>query len=98
MRNRGLENPKQNDSFHFKSIEHMVLFSKYGSFGKCDRDVLGRVERVRRAKQKGRCGDETVFKETNVSGALAASIFHDNKTEIPILKQFLKTKGITVRI
>ena len=41
---------------------------------------------------------ETVFKETNVSGALAASIFHDNKTEIPILKQFLKTKGITVRI
>lgn len=29
----------QNDSFMFDSIEHMVLFSKYGSFGKCDRDV-----------------------------------------------------------
>lgn len=41
---------------------------------------------------------ETVFTKTNVSGALAASIFHDNKTDIQNLKQFLKQKGITVRI
>ncbi len=41
---------------------------------------------------------ETVFKKTTVSGALAASIFHDNKTEIPALKEFLKQKGISVRI
>lgn len=41
---------------------------------------------------------ETVFKKTNVSGALAASIFHDDKTDIQNLKQFLKEKGITVRI
>lgn len=27
------------DSFRFRSIEHMVLFSKYASFEKCDRDV-----------------------------------------------------------
>ncbi len=29
----------QNDSFRFSSIEHMVLFSKYASFEKCDRHV-----------------------------------------------------------
>ena len=29
----------QHDSFMFDSIEHMVLFSKYATFEKCDRDV-----------------------------------------------------------
>ena len=29
----------RNDTFRFNSIEHMVLLSKYGSFGKCDRDA-----------------------------------------------------------
>ena len=29
----------QHDSFSFDSIEHMILFSKYASFGKCDRYV-----------------------------------------------------------
>lgn len=33
------------DSFRFASIEHMVLFSKYASFGKCGRDVtLGQLK------------------------------------------------------
>ncbi len=39
-----------------------------------------------------------VFKKTKVSAALAASIFHFDEYPIPIVKKFLKEKGINVRI
>lgn len=39
-----------------------------------------------------------VFQKTNVSAALAASVFHFNKIAIPDLKQYLKSEYIPVRI
>jgi cyclase len=39
-----------------------------------------------------------VFKNTNADAALAASVFHYNEIEIPVLKQFLSGKNINVRI
>lgn len=39
-----------------------------------------------------------VFEKTNVSAALAASIFHFNEIPIPQLKKFLKEKNIPVRV
>jgi cyclase len=39
-----------------------------------------------------------VFTEGKADAALAASIFHYKEIEIPALKQFLKTKGIEIRI
>ncbi|WP_343184111.1 imidazole glycerol phosphate synthase subunit HisF [Buchnera aphidicola (Ceratovacuna keduensis)] len=39
-----------------------------------------------------------VFYKTNVDGALAASVFHDNKINIKKLKIFLFKKGIEVRL
>ncbi|BGI51320.1 MAG: imidazole glycerol phosphate synthase subunit HisF [Buchnera aphidicola (Ceratovacuna japonica)] len=39
-----------------------------------------------------------VFKEADVNGALAASVFHDNKINIKSLKKFLFNKGIEVRL
>lgn len=39
----------------------------------------------------------TVFEETSVSAALAASIFHYGEIEIPELKQRLAEKGVNVR-
>lgn len=41
---------------------------------------------------------EDVFKQANVDGGLAASIFHKNIIPIPILKQELKSKGIEIRL
>lgn len=38
-----------------------------------------------------------VFKETNVSGALAASVFHYGELEIPEIKERLKAEGIAVQ-
>jgi cyclase len=38
-----------------------------------------------------------VFKQTNVSGALAASIFHKNIINIQQLKQNLRTELINIR-
>lgn len=38
-----------------------------------------------------------VFKKTGVNGALAASVFHCGKIDIPILKTRLATEGIEVR-
>ena len=38
-----------------------------------------------------------VFKQTNVSGALAASIFHKNIINIQQLKQSLRTELINIR-
>jgi cyclase len=38
-----------------------------------------------------------VFKQTNVSGALAASIFHKNIIDIEQLKQNLRTELINIR-
>ena len=38
-----------------------------------------------------------VFKQTNVSGALAASIFHKNINNIQHLKQNLRTELINIR-
>jgi cyclase len=39
-----------------------------------------------------------VFKETNVDGALAASVFHLGDIEIPALKQYLFEQGVRVRL
>lgn len=41
---------------------------------------------------------ENVFKMTNVSAALAASVFHDNVFAIPDLKNYLLETGIEVRV
>ena len=38
-----------------------------------------------------------LFKQTGVTGALAASIFHFGEVKIPELKQELRVHGITVR-
>ncbi len=38
-----------------------------------------------------------VFKKTNVSAALAASIFHFNEYPVPVVKQYLKENGINIR-
>jgi cyclase len=40
---------------------------------------------------------ETVFKETRASGALAASVFHDDDIRIPELKVYLLDAAIEVR-
>ena len=40
---------------------------------------------------------ETVFKETRASGALAASVFHDDDIRIPELKAYLLDAAIEVR-
>ena len=42
-------------------------------------------------------GDEAVFTQTPVSAALAASIFHYDEIPIPKLKNYLKTKNISIR-
>ena len=39
-----------------------------------------------------------VFQETNISGALAASVFHKNEISIMELKRYLLEKNICVRI
>ncbi|WP_343154854.1 imidazole glycerol phosphate synthase subunit HisF [Buchnera aphidicola (Pseudoregma panicola)] len=39
-----------------------------------------------------------VFHKSDVDGALAASVFHDNKISIKELKQFLFKKGIEIRL
>ena len=39
-----------------------------------------------------------VFKQADVDGALAATIFHNNKVPIPALKQVLSAAGIGVRL
>ena len=39
-----------------------------------------------------------VFKQADVDGALAATVFHNNKVPIPALKQMLSAAGIGVRI
>jgi cyclase len=38
-----------------------------------------------------------VFKQTDVNAALAASIFHFNEYPVPVVKEYLKEKGINVR-
>lgn len=49
----------------------------------------------------GGCGSSAdiieVFEETNVSAALAASIFHYGEVKIPVLKQELAKNGVEVR-
>jgi len=39
-----------------------------------------------------------VFKQADVDGALAATVFHNNKVPIPALKQLLSAAGIGVRL
>jgi cyclase len=39
-----------------------------------------------------------VFKQADVDGALAATVFHNNKVPIPALKQMLSAAGIGVRL
>ncbi|MDR0900733.1 MAG: imidazole glycerol phosphate synthase subunit HisF, partial [Methanobrevibacter sp.] len=39
-----------------------------------------------------------VFKQTDVNAALAASIFHFNEYPVPIVKKYLKEKGVNARI
>jgi len=39
-----------------------------------------------------------VFKQADVDGALAATVFHNNKVPIPALKQMLSATGLGVRI
>ena len=39
-----------------------------------------------------------VFKTADVDGALAATVFHNNKVPIPALKQMLSAAGIGVRL
>lgn len=41
---------------------------------------------------------ETVFKEGKADAALAASIFHYREIEISALKQFLKERGVEIRL
>jgi cyclase len=41
---------------------------------------------------------EDVFKMTNVSAALAASIFHNNEIDIPDLKRYLQRADVEVRL
>ena len=50
----------QHDSFRFDSIEHMILFSKYASFGKCDRNVT--LEELRKGFEL--TSDELEFWQT----------------------------------
>lgn len=40
----------------------------------------------------------TVFKETDVDGALAASVFHKNVFDVPSLKKFLKEQQLEIRV
>lgn len=40
----------------------------------------------------------TVFREADVDGALAASVFHSGKIEIPALKRYLHEESIEVRL
>ena len=40
---------------------------------------------------------ESVFREADVDGALAASVFHSGKVRIPELKAFLRERGVEVR-
>ena len=40
---------------------------------------------------------EDVFTQTKATGALAASIFHFNEIEIPELKNYLKSKNLSIR-
>lgn len=40
---------------------------------------------------------EAVFREADVDGALAASVFHGGKVRIPGLKRFLRERGVEVR-
>ncbi len=39
-----------------------------------------------------------VFRQADVDGALAATVFHNNKIPIPALKQMLSAAGIGVRL
>jgi len=39
-----------------------------------------------------------VFEQADVDGALAATVFHNNKLPIPVLKQMLSAQGIGVRL
>jgi cyclase len=39
-----------------------------------------------------------VFEQADVDGALAATVFHNNKVPIPALKQMLSAGGIGVRL
>ncbi|MDR3222150.1 MAG: imidazole glycerol phosphate synthase subunit HisF [Methanobrevibacter sp.] len=39
-----------------------------------------------------------VFKKTDVSAALAASIFHFNEYPIPVVKNYLNKKGLNIRV
>ena len=41
---------------------------------------------------------EDVFKQSNVDGALAASVFHKSVIAIPDLKKDLKAAGIEIRL
>lgn len=41
---------------------------------------------------------ETVFRNTNASGALAASVFHYGKISVPTVKNFLQQQNIPVRL
>ena len=50
----------QHDSFRFNSIEHMILFSKYASFAKCDRNVT--LEELRKGFEL--TSDELEFWQT----------------------------------
>ena len=40
----------------------------------------------------------TVFEDAKVDGALAASVFHEDRIAIPDLKQYLRDSGIEMRI
>lgn len=40
----------------------------------------------------------TVFNQTDVDGALAASVFHKNVFDIPTLKQYLKNQHLEIRL
>ena len=39
-----------------------------------------------------------LFRQTDIDGALAASVFHSGKIPIPKLKAFLKSESIEVRV
>ena len=41
---------------------------------------------------------EEVFKQTTVSAALAASVFHSGEIDIPDLKRYLNNAGVEVRL
>ena len=73
------------DSFTFDSIEHMVLFSKYASFGKCDRDVTYEELKEGFELSKEELNEWEIFKYTVCLNASYYKIMQDNDLKEKLL-------------